>query len=266
MSTFQTIFCKFYFSLDSPGWGEQCGATDVVILSGQKCWHHRSELSCAPLLSHFCMINILLYVICLWISYILAGLRIGFFPSPCVSERSLLHQWQTMETQTTIDDGWDLITDDFFSDFVQPSAKACPLPRPQPVVQPRLQAPFRLNATQLTGTPAPSRSGPCLTVARISAATPKGVPAFAPVRRDLLHHVSRMETPFTRVHRDDYYPKSLVRVSQTGSTGDSAAPHDILGGTALCPSTLQALPCPPLKRMAFQRCPNPSFGPQQPCN
>ena len=162
-----------------------------------------------------------------------------------------------METQTTIDDGWDLITDDFFSGFVQPSAKACPLPRPQPVVQPRLQAPFRLNATQLTGTPAPSRSGPCLTVARISAATPKGVPAFAPVRRDLLHHVSRMETPYTRVHRDDYYPKSLVRVSQTGSTGDSAAPHDILGGTALCPSTLQALPCPPLKKDGIPKVPKP---------
>ena len=135
--------------------------------------------------------------------------------------------------------------------------KACPLPRPQPVVQPRLQAPFRLNATQLTGTPAPSRSGPCLTVARISAATPKGVPAFAPVRRDLLHHVSRMETPYTRVHRDDYYPKSLVRVSQTGSTGDSAAPHDILGGTALCPSTLQALPCPPLKKDGIPKVPKP---------
>jgi len=158
----------------------------------------------------------------------------------------------------TTDDGWDLIADDLFSDFVQPSAKACPLPRPQHVVQPRLQAPFRMNATPLTGTPAPSSSGPCLTVAGISAATPKGVPAFAPVRRDLLHHVSRVESPYVRVPRDEYYPKSLERVSQAGSVGDATAPHAFLGGTALCPSTSNALPCPPLKKDGIPKVHKPS--------
>ena len=124
----------------------------------------------------------------------------------------------------TTDDGWDLIADDLFSDFVQPSTKACPLPRPQHVLQPRLQAPFSMT---MTGMPGSSSSGPRLTVAGLSAATPQGVPAFAPVRRDLLHHVSRVESPYTRVPRDEYYPKSLERVSQVGNVDwrFDMAPH-----------------------------------------
>ena len=158
----------------------------------------------------------------------------------------------------TTDDGWDLIADDLFSDFVQPSAKACPLPRPQHVVQPRLQAPFRMNATPMTGMSASSRSGPRLTVAGLSAATPQGVPAFSPVRRDLLHHVSRVESPYVRVPRDEYYPKSLERVSQAESVADDTAPHGCFGGTALCPSTENALPCPQLKKDGIPKVPKPS--------
>ena len=152
----------------------------------------------------------------------------------------------------TTDDGWDLIADDLFSDFVQPSTKACPLPRPQHVLQPRLQAPFSMT---MPGMPVSLSSSPRLTVAGLSAATPQGVPAFAPVRRDLLHHVSRVESPYVRVPRDEYYPKSLERVSQVGNVPVDMAPHGGFGRTALCPSTEKALPCPPLQKDGIPKVP-----------
>jgi hypothetical protein len=78
------------------------------------------------------------------------------------------------------------------------------------------------------------------------------------VRRDLLHHVSRVESPYVRVPRDEYYPKSLERVSQAGSVADDTAPHGCFGGTALCPSTEKAWPCPQLKKDGTPKVHKPS--------
>ena len=155
------------------------------------------------------------------------------------------------------DDGWELIADDTCSNFMQPTAKAAPLPRPQQALHPRLAAPFHVTAAPATGWPTQHTPGPRLTVAGLSDANPRGAPVFGPVRHQLLHHVSRVDSPYTRVCRDDYHPKSLTKVSQAAFSGDTTASLASSGVTALCPSTDHALPCPPLKKEGTPRVQKP---------
>ena len=226
--------------------GGQCSGCVTVHLSGRKCWPPQCERSFAPSSCPSCMIQIHQYL--LWTLFILAGHPIGFSHLHCGFVKSLLHQLQTMGTQMIKDDGWELIADDTCPIFVQPTAKAMPLPRPQHAVQQRFPALRSVHDIPSTGGSNSIRAGPQLTVAGLSGAAPQQVPVFAPVRRHLVHHVSHVASPYARVLREDYHPRSLERFSpdDTACVSPLAPAHP--EGTALCPSTANALPCPPLKK------------------
>ena len=149
-----------------------------------------------------------------------------------------------MRPQTSMDDGWDLIPFESATPFVQPTAKATPLSRPEFVVQPRFPVSLRVPGSDMPTLPRPPNSGPKLTVANLSDAVPQGRPRFSPVRNSLLHHVSHDDSPYARFHRVSYQPTSLQMQSHATSILESAPQQPSV--PALYPSTAEALPCPPL--------------------
>ena len=144
------------------------------------------------------------------------------------------------------EDSWDLISEIPSTQLLQPTPKACPLPRPAFPIQPRLASALHVSTARSSGDPSVRPSGPRLTVAGLSTATPALASGYDPVRSPLSHHVSRIACPYARMERTDYYPVSLQMRSSSNPNSETSLLQSSV--PALCPSTAAALPCPPLDK------------------
>lgn len=164
------------------------------------------------------------------------------------------------------DDSWDLIPDTPSNQLLQPTPKSCPLRRPEFDLRPRFPAAMHVSARTPMCDTRFQCSGPRLTLAGISTAAPTVVPGYEPIRSGLSHHVSHVACPYERVHRTEYHPASLQMRSSSSSLPEPGL--DRISVPALCPSTADALPCPPLNKGLGKRrtCHTHQCGPQQPSN
>ena len=144
------------------------------------------------------------------------------------------------------EDGWELICDSSQVPFLQPTPKACPLSRPDFLIQPRLQAFWNVSQVPDTTMSRTIQTGLRLTLARTSGSAPQAAPAYHPVRSNLMHHVSMTSSPYQRPTRTEYQPESLIMRAQTDMSADR---RDSAGMVPdLCPSTEKALPRPPVNK------------------
>ena len=183
----------------------------------------------------------------------LASRQIGFSYLPCSFVKSRLLQLQTMGTQTIQDDGWKLIADDTCPPYMQPTINAKLLSRPQHAIQPQFPALRSVTAIPSTGDPSSIRSGLQLIVAGLSGESLHQGPAFAPVHRNSVYHVSQVSSPHARVMREDYHPGSLKCFSLDDTIGVSPLAPAHPEGNVLCPGTANGLPGPPLKKDGISR-------------
>ena len=158
-----------------------CGICVAGSLFGLRFLHHLSGQNCAHSSCRICTINRLNPIFYPEISGVFVGVLTAFTVLPGVSERSIHLQLPTMRSQISTDDGWDLIPFESAAHFVQPTAKATPLSRPEFVLQPRLPVSLRVSMSDMPALPRPPVSGPKFTVANLSDAVPRGIPQFSPV-------------------------------------------------------------------------------------
>ena len=153
------------------------------------------------------------------------------------------------------DDSWDLIPDTPSNQLLQPTPKSCPLRRPEFDLRPRFPAAMHVSARTPMCDTRFQCSGPRLTLAGISTAAPTVVPGYEPIRSGLSHHVSHVACPYERVHRTEYHPASLQMRSSSSSLPEPGL--DRISVPALCPSTADALPCPPLNKGTREKADTP---------